>query len=225
MRLQLLFGLTLFLVAGWLAAQEEGEKLKSGLQKDEVLPGPFDAFNVNGKKAKGRQHCLVCENGLHPVVLVFAREPAEGKDGPLTALLAKLDEAVSRHADGHFLGSFAVFLSPHALNSANNAEEKDTKKIVEETIARDALIKRLEGRAENLKNVVIACYPAEGPKDYKINPKAEVTVLFYKKHKVLANFSYPEEKLTEAEADKIVKTVDEALANDEALAKKKPGKK
>jgi hypothetical protein len=211
MRLQLLFGLTLFLVAGWLAAQEEGEKLKSGLQKDEVLPGPFDAFNVNGKKAKGRQHCLVCENGL--------------QDGPLTALLAKLDEAVSRHADGHFLGSFAVFLSPHALNSANNAEEKDTKKIVEETIARDALIKRLEGRAENLKNVVIACYPAEGPKDYKINPKAEVTVLFYKKHKVLANFSYPEEKLTEAEADKIVKTVDEALANDEALAKKKPVKK
>lgn len=219
MCVRFLVGLAVFLCAGWLAAQDEGEKFRSGVKVGDVLPGPFDAVNINGKKGKGRQHCLVCEFGLHPVVMVLAREPAEGKDGPLTSLLAKLDEAVSRHAEDHYLASCGIFLSPDAHNSANNTAEEDTKKIADETIARDALTKRLEERADKLKNVVLAYFPAAGPKDYNINPKAEVTVLFYYKHKVLANFAYPEGKMTDEDVERIVKTVDDTLA------KKKPAKK
>ena len=136
MRVHVLPCLACLLLAGWLAAQDDPEKLQSGPGVGEVLPGPFDAFNINGKRAKGRQHCLVCEFGLNPVVMVFAKEPAEGKDGPLMALLAKLDEAVSRYEEDYYFGSCAVFLSPDARNSANNATEQDTKKIVDEAIAR-----------------------------------------------------------------------------------------
>lgn len=219
MRRFFVFAIGLFLTAGLLMADDADSKLQSGIQVGEVLPGPFDSFNINGTKGKGRQHCLVCQHGLNPVVMVFAREPAEGKDAPLTSLLAKLDEAVSRHGEDHYLGSFVVFLSPDAQNSATNTAEKDTKKIADEAIARDALIKRLEDRAEKVKNVVIACYPAEGPKGYNVNPKTEVTVLFYIKHKVLANFTFAEGKLTEADVDRIVKTVDDTFA------KKKTAKK
>jgi hypothetical protein len=219
MRASKLLGLLLFLLAGGGPAQEDVEKIQSGLKAGEVLPGPFDAFNINGKIAKGRQHCLVCDFGLHPVVMVFVREPAEGKDGPLMTLLARLDEAVSRYADDRSLGSCAVFISPDGHNSATNAGEEDPKKIVEEAIARDALVRRLEERAEKLKNVVVAYVPAGGPKDYHINPKADVTVLFYIKHKVVANFAFAEGKMAASDVDTIIKAVDDSLT------KKTPAKK
>lgn len=79
------------------------------------MPGPFDAVNITGKNAKGRQHCLVCEYGLNPVVVVFAREPAAGQDGPLMSLLGKLDEEVSRYADDYNLKSFVIFIARMAV--------------------------------------------------------------------------------------------------------------
>src|SRR5437870_1482399 len=79
------------------AAPAQDEAFKSGPPPGTVLPGPFDVFVINGKLAAGRQHCLVCQNALNPAVLVFAREPAEGKDAALNDLLKKLDDAVERH--------------------------------------------------------------------------------------------------------------------------------
>jgi hypothetical protein len=207
-----LFGLSFFFIAGVMLAQQGDAKFQSGLQVGELLPGPFDAVNINGKTAKGRQHCLVCDFGLQPVVMVFAQEPAEGKDAPLMSLLRKLDEAVSRHEADEALNACAIFLSPDAQNSADNAGEQDPMKIVAEALARNALAKRLEERAEKLKHVVVAYFPLAGPKDYKINPKAEVTVLVYKKHKVLANFAFPEGKMTADDVTRITKSVDETFA-------------
>src|SRR5215471_10836708 len=68
-----------------LPAQDEGQKITSGPQVGKLLPGPFDCLIINGPK-KGRQHCLVCEGGLSPAVMIFAREPADKKDAGLTAL-------------------------------------------------------------------------------------------------------------------------------------------
>src|SRR5262245_11748579 len=107
-RMRILVCLLLIGILGF--AQDDDAKFTSGTKVGDVIPGPFDAFNINGKKAKGRQHCLVTDFGLNPTVLVFAREPAEGKDGPLAALLGKLDEVVDKHEDDHYLGSAVVFL-------------------------------------------------------------------------------------------------------------------
>lgn len=215
-----LIGCLLFLFALGFAspgfAQDDDDKFASGTKVGDVIPGPFDALNINGRKAKGRPHCLVTDFGLNPTVLVFAREPGEGKDGPLTALLGKLDEAVAKHMDDHYLGSAVVFLSPDARTSPANEEDLD--KLMKEALARENLIKRLDERAEKLKQVILAIYPEEGPKGYAINPKSEVTVLFYVKHKVLANFAFPEGKLTEEDADRIVKTIDDTFKK----KKKKP---
>jgi hypothetical protein len=81
------------------------EPLKSGLQPGEAITTIFEPVNVTGEHA-GEPYCLICENGLAPVAMLFARELNE----PLLALLAKLDEATAKNRD-QYLGSFVVFLS------------------------------------------------------------------------------------------------------------------
>src|SRR5262249_8806910 len=69
--------------------------LESGPQAGEMIPGPFHYPNINGVHA-GNPHCLVCEFGLRPAVLIFVREMASDKS-PLAGLLQKLDATIERY--------------------------------------------------------------------------------------------------------------------------------
>jgi hypothetical protein len=198
-----------------VSAGQDGKAFESGPQLGNVLPGAFDALNVSGKVAAGRQHCLVCQNGLNPAVLIFARERADGKDGEekdaaLTELLKKTDALAAKHSD-KTLGSFVVFLSPHARNSVLNAVEGDAQKLLDEAKARNDLIARLKKRAEGLDHTVVAAYPSEGPKGYDVNPKADVTVIFYHRLKVLDNWAFEAGKLTEENVNTIINHIDAKL--------------
>src|SRR5438552_17811974 len=96
---------SLFLVLMTSAVLSAAEPLKSGPQPGEELPSSFEPLVVTGEYA-GTNHCLVCENGLNPCVMIFARNASE----PLLRLLSKIDAACAKHrVEG--LGSFAVFLS------------------------------------------------------------------------------------------------------------------
>jgi hypothetical protein len=203
------------IVLGLMISAGLAQEVKSGPQAGTVLPAPFDALNINGKidgkDAAGRQHCLVCQNGLNPTVMVFTREPAEGKDAALTDLLKQLDDTLAKHQDS-FLGGFAVFLSPQARSSLTEAETKDVNQILEEAKGRIALEERLKARAAPLKHVIVAAMPDKGPKDYNLNPKAETTVIFYHRLKVIANWSFEEGKLTDKDVTAALKKVDETVA-------------
>lgn len=165
------------------------EALKSGPQPGQFLPGAFHPLNVNGVYA-GRPHCLVCEHGLKPVVAVFAREHAE-KDKPLSILLKQLDELVSKQPGG-LLRAFAVFL-------VEDYGDLDKRR---------AQAARLQNviKALDLKSLGVALETSEGPPDYAINKEADVTVLLYYKHKVVANFAFRKDAMT----DKDVETILEA---------------
>jgi hypothetical protein len=189
-----------------------GEQIKSGPQPGALLPGPFDPLNLNGEK-KGRRHCLVCEYALHPVVLVFARDSGEGKDTGVNDLLKKLETAVQKYQKPD-LKAIVVFLSKDAKSSATDAKVEDPGDLVQEAVARDALIARLTPRIESLKSVVVGLYPAEGPKGYNINQKADVTVLFYLRHKVLANWAFAEGGFKQEDVEAILKKVDETVAKE-----------
>lgn len=213
----------IFVVLGICAmsAGQDGKALKSGPQEGNVLPGAFDALNVSGKIAAGRQHCLVCQNGLNPAVLIFAREPKEkDKDAPLAELMKQVDALAAKHSD-KTLGSFVVFLSPDARNSVLNAVAGDVEKLLEEAKARNDLIARLKTRAEGLEHTVVAAYPSEGPKGYDIDPKADVTVIFYNRLKVLDNWAFEAGKMSEADAGAIVKQIETGLQDGKSKAKKK----
>jgi hypothetical protein len=198
-------------------ALQAGESLQSGPPVGSLLPGSFQPFNLNGKTGKNRYHCLVCEYGLKPTVMVFAREQPEGKNAGLDDLLQKLEEAVERHKEA-YLHAFVVFLSPDARTSVTDPSTDDPAKLVDEAAAWESLLGRMRPRAEKLKNVVLAVYPAEGPPGYKLAKEADVTVVLYRKHRVVAGFAFAKGKLDEEGVGQVMKKVHTMAAE----MKKKP---
>jgi hypothetical protein len=141
----------------------------------------------------------------------------------LTDLMKQLDDVVERHQD-KFLHSFVVFLSPDAPGAAP-AEGGDTaESLVKEAAGREALNVRLQTRAEKLKNLVLAYYPADGPKGYKVNENAEVTVLFYKGFKVEANYAFKTGELQPENVKTILKTLEDKLARPKRFSGKSAAK-
>lgn len=191
-----------------LAAQEEKTVPKAG-QAGSLLPGSFDCYNVTGK-FKGRQHCLVTDFGLRPVVLIFARDMPEEKEGALPKLLSALDEALDKYQEQELRGC-VVYLSPHARSSATESKIEDPAKLVEEARERDAMLKRLEAKADKLKNVIVAAYPAKGPPGYDIEPRDTITVIFYDRLKVVARHGYAEGQFRAQDADRIMQKVQEVI--------------
>jgi hypothetical protein len=179
-----------------------------------VLPGSFQPLNLNGK-AKDRPHCLVCEFGLDPVVMVLAREGPDGDDPELGNLLAQLDQAVERHQD-HRLHSFAVVLSPAAKNSISQPKIDDTAALLDEAQKREQLLKRLAPLVakDKLKHVVISVSPEEGPKGYNIPAQPGVSVVLYYKHRVEAHHFFEHGKLQADQIAQVLKNTDEMIQRD-----------
>jgi hypothetical protein len=197
-----------------LRADEPEKKFVSGPQAGEPLAGSFDSRIISGPFA-GKQHCLVCENRLFPVLMVFVREPEAPKewkeDGPIRYLMNKLEAAVDTYHDKVYLKSFVVFLSPYARSSATEEGKREAKDLVEEARNRELLLKNLTERAKKSDKVVLAAFAKDGPKDYKLNPEAEVTIIFFHKLKVLRNEAFPEDKMTKEDVDRFMESVEATI--------------
>ena len=170
-----LLGLAL-LFGGVIAA----EKIKSGPQVDEEVPGPFHPVNVTGPNA-GEKFCLYCKNGNNPVAMVFAREVSP----PLVKLIKKIDAATAKHEDDK-MGSFVVFLS-----DSTDLESK---------------LKEVADKA-GIKHTILAVDNPAGPQAYKVAKDADVTVVLYTNHKVKANYSFAKGQLNDKNIDTIVASV------------------
>jgi hypothetical protein len=160
------------------------EPLRSGLQPGEHVTTVFEPFNVNGPAA-GEPHCLVCENGLAPVAMIFATDV----DEQLTKLIGKLDAAAVKHAAAE-LGSFAVFVND------DEALEARLKKVAEK---------------QALKKFVLSIEAKPGLPEYKIAPEAVVTVMLYDRHEVKLNHAFRKGELTDAAIEKILADVPKLL--------------
>jgi hypothetical protein len=121
---------------------------------------------------------LICENGLAPVAMLFAREVNE----PLLNLIGKLDEATGKHRDLE-MGSFVVFLNES-----------------------DGLREQLAAAAKNrgLKRIVLSTYAADGPEGFGVSRDADLTVVLYREHEVKANHAFRKGELTDAASKKIL---------------------
>jgi len=156
----LISGLLIFVAASVAMA---GSPVRSGLQPGEKITTIFEPLNVTGEHA-GEPYCLICENGLAPVAMLFAREVNE----PLLKLLAKIDEATGKNRDQQ-MGSFVVFLS--------------NKEGLQEQLATEA-------KKRGLKHIILSIDQPAGPEGFKISPEAELTVVFYREHVVKANHAF-----------------------------------
>jgi hypothetical protein len=189
--LGIVLALIVLLAACRDGVQAAGE-LKSGPQPGEAIPGPFHYLNVNGPHV-GKPHCLVCEFGLRPSVLVFTREVPADKSS-IMDLIQKLEEAVDRQKNAELRAGVVI------LNDAFMKEQ-----------TRKELVRRLESSLRELKHALVAVDGPAGPDPYKLNPQADVTVLLYDKQKVVANFASPKDKFTDKDVAGIMAAVNKMI--------------
>src|SRR5262249_44726250 len=207
-----IFAVAVLAVAGqWALSDYQAGGLKSGAQVGEKVAGGVQADNGNRQLARP-QHCLVCEFRLNPVALVFVRAAADGVDPEVKKLVENLDRLVAEHHDDTGLESFVVFLTPKARSGVTEERSGDPKNIIDETANREKLIRNLEEFAKPIKRLVVTCYPAENIADrYKLDNKAEVTVLLYARHRVFSNYAFAEGQLNQEAIDKIGQGVESML--------------
>lgn len=166
------------------AVSAQAEELKSGPQTGEEL-GAFDVVKVAGNPHDGvkvgDELCYRCKMGNRPMVMVFARKA----DKNLQKLVEELDKVVAKNEEKK-LGAFVNLLGTKESQAKEAAE-----KLVKETEAHNVA-------------VVVPKEQPNGPESYKLDPKAEVTVLIYVKGEVAANHALPEGKLNADVTQKII---------------------
>jgi hypothetical protein len=168
-------GLALTSTAVW--AQE---KLKSGPQVGDQVPGPFHPLNVTGSAA-GKKNCLYCSAGESPVAVVFARSLTP----QVKTLIKQLDQSTVKNA-GKEMVSFAVFCSD------NEKLESELKSFAD---------------GEKISKLVLSIDNPTGPTKYKISSDADVTVLLYEAHEVKANHAFRAGELNDAAITRVVADV------------------
>ena len=198
------------------------EGFRSGLQpaapgKPAVkIPQSFQAHLFNGKFAD-RFHSVVTENDFFPTVLIFAKDPGEGKDAPLKSLLGKLDELVEKYRpmdqypEAANFNAYVVFLDDKAQTSLTKVDVKDAADLVKEAIERRVLYARMAEWAKPLKKVVVAVCVPEAVAKFELKPDAELTMLYYDSFNVLDNFAFADGKFTEENVAPIITKVEERL--------------
>ncbi len=185
-----LFGLAaVFMFAGAVAAEEAVKQIKSGPQEGDKI-GAFYVTKLcgaeNDKVKEGQNLCYRCKNGSRPQVIVFTRSA----DSKVAQLVKKLDKAVEENEDAD-LRVFVNFMG----------EDKDD---VVETAKKFAA----KSKAKNVPFVL----PNEfenGPDNYGINSKAEVTVVLASDSSVKANYAVGSVKELDVEA--VVKNLSKIL--------------
>lgn len=150
------------------------EKVKSGPQVGDAVPGPFEPLNITGPAA-GEKSCLYCRFGSSPVAMIFAREATP----EVKALLQKIDSCCTKNDE---MNSCVVFCSD------DSHMEKQLK-----SMAKDA----------GLKKLVVSMDKANGPEAYNVSNDAAVTVLLYRDRKVKANYAFKKGELNDSAVEKV----------------------
>ena len=176
----------LFVFAGTVTADEG---LKSGPQVGDGV-GAFYVTKLCGAEddgvKEGKNLCYRCKNGRRPQVMVFTRS----SDAKVADLVKKLDKAVSDNEDSQ-LRVFVNFMG-------------DSKDDVRETAEKFAAA----SKAKNIPFVL----PNEfenGPDNYGINKKADITIVMAESSKVKA--SHAVSKAGELDVDAVIKDLDKIL--------------
>jgi hypothetical protein len=169
---------------------EEADKqvsVKSGLQPGKMI-GAFNVTKCAGAADDGVEEganlCYRCKNGGRPQVIIFTRSAG----GELEGLVKQLDLAVAKHSENEL----------RAFVNVLGGDKKDLLEVAKELGSKT--------KAKAIPFVV----PNEfknGPEDYGLNPKAELTVIIAKGGKVVANHAFSKGELDKDGVKSIIKDV------------------
>ena len=168
-----------------LAVSARAAELKSGPQKGEEI-GAFEVVKVAGNPHDGvkigEELCYRCKLGQRPMVMVFTRKA----DKNVAKLVKDLDKVVAKNEEKK-LGAFVALIGGRDEEKAKATAEK--------------LVKETE--ASNIAVVAPKDQP-NGPESYKLDPKADITILICVKGEVAANHALPAGGLDEKTAKQII---------------------
>jgi len=169
--------------AGNLHADEAGGKC---LAKGDSI-GAFYVTKVAGAEndgvEAGQELCYRCRYGGSPMVMVFARK----SNSKVNDLVSQLNKAVESHSDAR-LKSFVTL-----MGSDEESLKKEAKKLASST-------------SVNNTPIVVAKDTKNGPSNYKLNPKDEVTVVIAANGQVVANHGFAAESVDVAAVMKAVES-------------------
>lgn len=177
MKKSLMACVALFVASVGLAVA--AEKVQSGLEKGAKVPA-FYVKDVTGPAKDGEELCYRCRYGNQPVVTVFAKEMTD----EVAALTKELDAVVAKNRDQKMAG-FVVLMSSDPAKSVSSLEKA----------AKDKKIEQLP---------LTTFKGTEGPKGYKINEKADVTVMMWVEGTVKVSEGFNKGDLTKETIAKVV---------------------
>lgn len=134
-------------------------EIQSGLEKGKGVPA-FNVKDVTGPNKEGDELCYRCRYGNQPVVSIFAKEMTE----EVAKLSKELDNVVAKNRDQKMAG-FVVLMT----EEPEKAEASLTAAAEKHKISQMPLT-TFKG--------------SKGPDGYKINTKADVTVMMWVDGKV-----------------------------------------
>jgi hypothetical protein len=160
-------------------ANVNASDIKSGLQVDEHPPA-FHVVDITGPAA-GEELCYRCKFGARPVVSLFVRKMDENT----VKLIKELDAVVAKNADDKKMAAFVTLLTEDP-----DSQEAELKKIAEE---------------QKLEHTPLTVFANNvGPTNYKIDEKADVTVMMWVNSSVKVNHAFARDELTSEAIEKVV---------------------
>ena len=155
-------------------------EIQSGLEKGKGVP-PFYVKDVTGPSKDGDELCYRCRYGNQPVISIFAKEMTED----VANLSKELDNVVAKNRDQKMAG-FVVVMSDDPEKAAPSlAAAADKHKISQMPLT------TFKG--------------TKGPEGYKINPKADVTVMMWVDGKVKVSQGLNKADINKESIAKLVK--------------------
>ena len=134
-------------------------EIQSGLEKGDSVP-PFNVKDVTGPAKSGNELCYRCRYGDQPVISIFAKEMTD----EVAQLSKELDNVIAKNRDQKMAG-FVVLMSD------------DPKKVASTLTA--------AAEKHNISQMPLTTFKGiQGPEGYKINSKADVTVMMWKDGRV-----------------------------------------
>ena len=170
------FAAVLIVSAGLAMAAE----IQSGLEKGKGVPA-FNVKDVTGPNKDGDELCYRCRYGNQPVVSIFAKEMTE----EVAQLSKELDNVIAKNRDQKMAG-FVVLMSEEPEQAAASL-----------TVAAEK---------HKISQMPLTTFKGtKGPDGYKINSKADVTVMMWVDNKVKFSQGMSKSDLSKEMIAKLVK--------------------
>jgi hypothetical protein len=160
----------------------------AGLKSGDSLAA-FTVSKVGGAEddgvSVGDKLCYRCKFQSRPMVLIFSRTEGDG----LAKLSQSVDAALSKHSEKQLRGLVSMM-----------AEDQKAATAAAKNLVASAKPKHLA--------VAVPADVQEGPKDYRIDPKSDITIVLGNESTVFRTFTFSKDKI---DHNVVLKSIEEML--------------